>query len=116
MKILEVQLYTSQLNKLKEFYSNILDLEILAELDYTFTVRAGSSRLTFIEDEAIKNPYYHFAFNIPENSINEAIKWLGKKVELIEYGESNLISFPNWNAHSVYFYDPSGNSLDSHPD
>ena len=60
----------------------------------------------------LRDPYYHFAFNIPENKINEAIKWLEKKVELIEYGESNLISFPNWNAHSVYFYDPAGNIVE----
>ncbi len=112
MNIIEVQQYTSQLTKLKEFYSGILGLEIFTDLDYTFTVKAGSSKLTFIEDEFETNPYYHFAFNIPENSINEAIKWLEAKAKLIVYGDSSLISFPNWNAHSVYFFDPAGNIVE----
>lgn len=112
MNILEVQLYTGELPKLKEFYANILGLEILSNSDYSFSVKAGTTILTFIEDETVKGPYYHFAFNIPENSINKAVKWLETKAELIEYGESTIISFPNWNAHSVYFYDPAGNIVE----
>jgi catechol-2,3-dioxygenase len=112
LNILEVLQYTSQLTKLKEFYSGILGLEIFTDLEYTFTVKAGSSKLTFIEDEFEANPYYHFAFNIPENKIYKAIKWLESKVELIVYGDSSLVSFPNWNAHSVYFFDPAGNIVE----
>lgn len=112
MNILEVQQYTSNLSSLRKFYSNVLGLEILIDLAYTFTVRAGSSKLTFIEDDSINDPYYHFAFNIPENKIYEAIEWLEAKVELIGYSDSTLISFPNWNAHSVYFYDPAGNIVE----
>lgn len=82
------------------------------DLDYTFTLKTGSSKLTFMEDDSGDEPYYHFAFNIPENRINEAVKWLDSRVDLITYEDSPLISFPNWNAHSVYFFDPAGNIVE----
>jgi hypothetical protein len=50
--------------------------------------------------------------NVPENRITEAIEWLGKKIPLIEYERNPLVNFQNWNAHSVYFYDPSGNIVE----
>jgi catechol-2,3-dioxygenase len=70
------------------------------------------SQLTFIYDKQSKENYYHFAFNIPENQINESIEWLKKKINLIEYEGSPLINFKNWNAHSVYFYDAGGNIVE----
>jgi catechol-2,3-dioxygenase len=112
MKFLEVELYTSRLNEQKAFYSDTLSMQTDFITPISFTVRAGATLLKFTESNLPDNPYYHFAFNIPENQLNEAIKWLSNKVNLIEYEGSPVIDFPNWNAHSVYFYDPAGNIVE----
>jgi catechol 2,3-dioxygenase-like lactoylglutathione lyase family enzyme len=113
MNISELELFTDKLKEQKEFYSDILGLEILSKQDNSFTLKTGASKLTFIETGSIENPYYHYAFNIPENRIDDAINWLKEKnIGLIEYENSTLIDFKNWNAHSVYFYDPGGNIVE----
>ncbi|NOS84366.1 MAG: hypothetical protein HOP31_04415 [Ignavibacteria bacterium] len=111
MKIRELQLFTGSINLLNGFYSEALGLEV-SKIEYDkLKVKVGATDLIFVE-ETKSNPYYHFAINIPENQINEAVEWLKPKVLLIESNCSSLIDFPNWNAHSVYFYDPAGNIVE----
>lgn len=112
MKITELRLYCNNTRPLKDFYVNKLGLDPLIDSDHNVKFKIGSSELTFLSDIGIEAPYYHFAFNIPENQMNEAIYWLNKKTKLIEYEGSPVIDFPNWNAHSVYFYDPAGNIVE----
>ncbi len=112
MKILELNLFCNDLKSLNDFYISNFDLALLSESENTLTVLIGKSKLTFKQNTGIESPYYHFAINIPENQINEAINWLKPKVKLIENEGSPLINFPNWNAHSVYFYDPAGNIVE----
>jgi len=112
MKILGLNLFTSKLHLQREFYTKSLGLKLTGNLPDAFSVQAGTSILTFSESILQGEPFYHFAFNIPENKLNEAIDWLSNKVELIEYEGSRVIDFPNWNAHSVYFYDPAGNIVE----
>lgn len=111
MNISELQLFTSSISSLKKFYSDILGLQITESSNGMFRVKVGATGLIFLEEPATK-PYYHFAINIPKNQINEAIEWLKQKVSLIKYEGSPIIDFPNWNAHSVYFYDPAGNIVE----
>lgn len=112
MKIKEIELYASELNKQKHFYSRVLGLNLASDKGSYFSVDIGASKLTFLESETAADPYYHFAINIPENKITEAIEWLSKKTTLIEHEGNSLVNFPNWNAHSVYFYDPAGNIVE----
>lgn len=112
MKFLEVELCTPRLNEQKEFYSDTLGMQTDFNTPVSFTAHAGATLLKFTESNLQEAPYYHFAFNIPENQLNDAIKWLGNRVKLIEYEGSPVIDFPNWNAHSVYFYDPAGNIVE----
>lgn len=88
-----------------------MSLPVSIAIETEIKIKLGSTNLIFTEDKSI-SPYYHFAINIPENQITEAIAWLKPKVKLIEYEGSPLIDFPNWNAHSVYFYDPAGNIVE----
>nr|WP_315417827.1 hypothetical protein [uncultured Pedobacter sp.] len=75
-------------------------------------IRVGDSVLKFVGDSQF-NSIYHFAFNIPENQLEEAIKWCKNKVDLIPIEDKNVIThFENWNAHAVYFYDNNGNLLE----
>jgi catechol-2,3-dioxygenase len=111
MKIRELQLYTGSINLLTGFYSEVLGLAVSEIENGKLKIKVGATDLNFIEEKST-NPYYHFAINIPENQINEAIEWLKPKVILIESNDSPIIDFPNWNAHSVYFYDPAGNIVE----
>jgi catechol-2,3-dioxygenase len=112
MKISEIRLFTSNLNKQKHFYTEVLKLRSTTDEPTQFSVAVGESVLTFQVSKEYSDPYYHFAVNVPENRITEAIEWLGEKIPLIEYEGNPLVNFPNWNAHSVYFYDPAGNIVE----
>jgi hypothetical protein len=98
---------------LKEFYSSILELPVLLDGKKQILIRVGSSDLIFMETKTIE-PVYHFAFNIPANKIEEAKEWLSYKVKLLWMDDykNDIANFVNWNAKSVYFYDPAGNILE----
>ena len=72
-------------------------------------VQAGATRLAFKAGPAAT---YHFAFNIPENQIEPARVWLRERVALVPHQGAEIVDFPNWNAHSLYFYDPAGNIVE----
>lgn len=113
MQIAELKIFTNKLASQKNFYCDVLGLKLESKDDESFSVFFGFSKLTFIENTTIGNPYYHFAVNIPENKLYEVIDWLKvKNVQLIKYESSDIVDFPNWNAHSVYFYDAQGNIVE----
>lgn len=112
MKIDQIQIKTNDIQKTKAFYQNVLGLFILEEDTKWITFQAGSSILKFVEDPQF-NSIYHFAFNIPENQLEEAIQWSKDKVDLIVLEDKSVVThFENWNAHSLYFYDNNGNLLE----
>jgi catechol-2,3-dioxygenase len=76
----------------------------------SLTFQAGTTALTFIQtEEQESQPFYHFAFNIPENKLPLAKEWLAKRTPLALRDGEAVFHFPNWNAHSIYFWDPAGN-------
>lgn len=102
------------LDRLISFYNETLQFPIVDEgLSGRVTFQAGNSRLTFVSVESAENdPYYHFAFNIPSNKLDEAKGWISRHVQLgVEAGEDVSYS-ALWNSHSVYFADPAGNILE----
>ncbi len=112
MSILEIILLTNRLVELKRFYTQKLQLALVDETATRFTVLVGASALTF-EAGGFGEPFYHFAFNIPENQLPEAITWLSKQgLELLRDQNSAQIHFKSWNAHAVYFYDSAGNIVE----
>jgi catechol-2,3-dioxygenase len=110
MKIINLDLHTSNLQEMKRFYSEHLELPLLNETTENFSVAVGETVLTF--HLSGNNSQYHFAFNIPNNKVAEAVDWLSSKVDLIKYEEDQLIHFESWNAHSLYFEDPAGNIVE----
>lgn len=112
MKIDQIQIKTNDIQKTKTFYQNIFGLFILENDEKSITFQAGTSILKFIEDQEF-NSIYHFAFNIPENQLEEAIQWCENKVDLIVLDDKSVVTnFENWNAHSIYFFDLNGNLLE----
>lgn len=112
MKLEQIQIQTNNIQQTASFYQDILNLCILEKDLNTLTIQAGNSILKFVENPQFKS-IYHFAFNIPENKLNEAIEWCKNKVDLIFIEDQNVITnFENWNANAVYFYDNNGNLLE----
>lgn len=113
MRLLEICLKTHALRQQKYFYSHVLELPIAEASDHEITFRAGMTRLRFESAEPSQKPFYHFAFNIPENQYREAKNWLAKRVSLVrdKNGEDEF-DFSNWNAHAMYFFDPAGNIVE----
>lgn len=112
MQITELTLCTNKLSEIKKFYLEVLELKIISESQKEISFQAGSSILKFIEDKALANPFYHFAFNIPANKLEEALSWMQDKVNLLPVGESLIADFKNWNAKSIYFLDSVGNIVE----
>jgi hypothetical protein len=94
MQIREIILQTHLINELKEFYTITLELTLLKETETSFTVRAGSSELSFEKSQSDDKPFYHFAFNIPENQLQNAKRMdFSEKTELISLNGEDEFDF-----------------------
>lgn len=112
MKLEQIQIQTNNIQETTAFYQDILGLSIIEKNSKWVTIQAGNSILKFIENSTFDS-IYHFAFNIPENKLEEAIEWCKNKVGLIVIEDQNVIAnFEAWNANAVYFYDNNGNLLE----
>ncbi len=112
MNILELQLLTGNLETQKAFYQDVLGLQILESEAEHLTIQIGSSRLKFTQQTGFLGQY-HFAFDVPENQLQVAKKWLEARVELIADTNGNLVfGGGDWNSDAVYFRDSHGNILE----
>lgn len=115
MHIQSIKLATTVLEAQKEFYLKKLKLPLLSEEGPSFTCQVGQSQLSFYQltSLAAPSPTYHFAFNIPENQLAEAQAWAHRLgLDIPRFQDREIVDFPNWNAHALYFYDPAGNILE----
>jgi catechol-2,3-dioxygenase len=112
VRILEVELPTGALAQQRDFYVRALGLGLLEDEGERFAVRAGGTRLSFVAsgDDPTSQ---HFAFNIPENQLTAARRWLAQRAPMIPgpHGEQEL-DFSSWNADAVYCLDPAGNVVE----
>lgn len=112
MRIAEITLHTDCLHEMKQFYSELLEFPIARETEESFTVQAGQSRLNFQQSSSGKG-FYHFAFTIPANQLEEAGLWVQHKgIPLYTRDNKNQYFFEDWNATASYFYDPQGNLVE----
>ena len=114
MLLKEIILQTNHLALLHAFYQEVLQLPVMHYNSKTVSIAAGQTKLVFEAGNNSANPFYHFAFNIPSNKIEEALYWLRDRIELLwmEDYKSYIAEFTNWHARSVYFIDPAGNILE----
>lgn len=112
MKILELIILSDDLIETEKFYKGLLGLEITDKSSSSISFLTQKTKLTFNKSEGQK-PTYHFAFNIPNNQLKEALIWTNSKIDIIEIEPKNKIAdFVDWNAKSFYFYDNNGNILE----
>ena len=113
MEITGIKLQTSSLTELTSLYRDLLELPTVTKSDGNIKIGIGRTELVF-EQVSGADPFYHFAINIPSNKIVEARAWLSRRAELIWMDDykSEVADFVDWNAKSVYFFDPAGNILE----
>ncbi|WP_028546567.1 VOC family protein [Paenibacillus taiwanensis] len=112
MRIKEILLQTHLLHEMKQFYGEQLQFPIENETTDSFSIRAGASKLTFQQCTDNQN-YYHFAFMIPGNQLDEAGHWLQERgVILFTKDNQSQFFFEDWHATASYFYDPQGNLVE----
>ncbi|MHA6482007.1 VOC family protein [Paenibacillus sp. strain BS8-2] len=120
MKITEVTFLAIDPLELLPFYRDGLRFPVVSASDEKLVVDAGATRICFIRREPGSSdsaresdkPYYHFAFNIPENKLAEAKRWAESFVELGREAGNDISHSDAWNSDSVYFMDPGGNILE----
>lgn len=117
MKIQHIKLLTSIPDRQKKFYTQALGLPLVDDSNDAFTIKIGYSYLTFeraAAEAAKASPFYHYAFDIPVNKVEEAAAWLDAKGVLLNELPNNKkkIYSTTWNATSIYFYDPAGNIVE----
>lgn len=114
-------LTAASFDSLKQFYTEGLGLPVIAETEAELTLAGGATAITFVKaDPELGTPWYHVAFNIPENKLLAAREWQLERSPLVETPErlrdprfpEDVRHFRNWNAHSLFFYDPAGNLLE----
>ncbi|UTW66341.1 VOC family protein [bacterium SCSIO 12643] len=110
MRIQELTLYTSQLEKQKLFYRDTLEFNLIQESEISVSFQVGKSILAF-EYREDATPY-HFAINIPSNQEELALKWLKARVEILKDASFEIQDFENWNAKAIYFYDADQNIVE----
>jgi catechol-2,3-dioxygenase len=94
----KLELLTANLQATKSFYQDMLELQLVEDKEYTFTVQAGATHIKFEATEAYDRPFYHFALNIPENKFREAKSWIQSRVQLIQEEGDDEVFFSSWNA------------------
>jgi hypothetical protein len=113
MQITRLELRTADLKEQALFYGEILGLETRILAGTQVLIRAGASELVFTQADPGQNGLYHFAFNIPENQLETAKKWLAQRAELLADENGNTtINSGTWNSQSLYFKDAVGNILE----
>lgn len=113
MNLNNIEILTKELKATKDFYENVLNLPVTECDSKSISIKIGLSTLKFVESLKKAKPIYHLAFNIPENKLNEVIKWCENRIELIKKEDATLITkFETWNANAIYFYDNNDNLLE----
>ncbi|KXZ23335.1 glyoxalase [Bacillus nakamurai] len=112
MLINKVTLYSDALEETKRFYVRELGFSLAEDTGDSFTIKAGESELAFRRADSHSHPFYHFAFNIPNNTFDEAKAWAKDKVVFQTEDGEDEVYFPHINARSFYFSDPSQNLVE----
>jgi catechol-2,3-dioxygenase len=110
MKIKSLTLFTRNLAQQREFYTQVLGLQLLNSEQEKVCFSVGDSVLEFKKHR--NSLPYHFAINIPSYSEEQALEWIRQKAEILTDEGREIQYFTNWNARSVYFYDPDRNIVE----
>src|SRR5262249_16375401 len=105
-RILELDLATAaSLAEMRDFYHRKLGFELIESGSDYLRLRGGLTELTFRSSGTEAGaPFYHFAFNIPENKIVEALHWQMERSAIIPVPETlreakyppEVVNYSHW--------------------
>jgi len=78
-------------------------------------IQIGDTELSFVPHITGPKPVYRFAFEIPENQIEQAFFWLkAANIDMLKHPENGreIQHVPRLNAHSIAFIDNMGNLVE----
>lgn len=111
MKIIRIVLETLDIQRMREFYIDVLEMPLVKTRENMFTVRAGNTHITFQKSTSEKAPLYHFALRTNlefyEYMLNNLVK---NNVHLLPNSEGQVSGY--WKGKQVYFNDPDGNIVE----
>lgn len=111
MRLLSVTLGTVDLPALRRFYVEAMELAAIEDTPDALALRVGWTTLRF--ERADRAPATaHFAFNIPPDSMDRAMEWLGARAPLLSEEGVTRFEFASWNAQAIYALDPAGNVIE----
>jgi hypothetical protein len=115
-------LTAAPLGAMRDFYRDRIGFAVLGQTPETITLAAGATSITFVAARPDQGkPFYHFAFNVPEDRLAAARAWQLERSPLVPPPRPGLTDpafppdvwhFRHWNAHSVFFFDPSLNIVE----
>jgi catechol 2,3-dioxygenase-like lactoylglutathione lyase family enzyme len=108
MNIYEIHLKCYHMEKMKEFYTNTLEMELINENEDLFSIMAGTTKMIFVRDEAI--PFYHVCFRTNSQFYDYMFSKLSQLDILLPDENGNTSMF--WKGKQAYFTDPDGNILE----
>lgn len=109
MVITDLQLTTSNVRAMKNFYCDLLGFHGHITGEYELYLKSGKTDLTFIP--TTDHNLYHFAFLIPTGTIHSAIDYLEERnIELLPLKGDKIIHF--YEGEAIYFHDPDGNIVE----
>jgi len=109
MEITQLKLFTDNFQNQIRFYRDLLGFDLFDISEHHFCMQAGHTKLTF--ENSKEDIYYHFAFLIPTNKLDEAITFLqNRDIALLKYKRKNIIDFGE--GKSVYFHDANQNIVE----
>jgi catechol 2,3-dioxygenase-like lactoylglutathione lyase family enzyme len=120
LRAVTLQAPADRLDELATFYTDTLGLEGHAT-SASLATRIGWTELNFgaIVDPAQDGaaPFYHFAFLVPGDRMEEALEWaiVRARLGLLALSEDPadlVMEFEGWQAHSCYFHDPASNIVE----
>jgi catechol 2,3-dioxygenase-like lactoylglutathione lyase family enzyme len=111
MKILRIFLETVNIEKMKEFYTETLEMPIIRAKKDFFTVRAGNTHITFLGSDNNEVPLYHFALRTNLTFYEYMFRKMNDhNVNVLPNSEGQLSGY--WKGKQVYFTDPDGNIVE----
>lgn len=110
MKIKEITLFTTDIQKQKQFYKDVLEFELIFDSCEKIVLKTGKSILSF--EYKLQAKPTHLAFNIPFNSIDSALSWLKQRTSILPFQNQQIVRFDSWKAEAVYFYDADHNIIE----
>jgi catechol 2,3-dioxygenase-like lactoylglutathione lyase family enzyme len=112
MRLLEVDLFTADIDGTATFYEGQLQWPILFRSPTLIRFQVGYSVLSFHLAPVPEQPFYHLAFAIPWSLVEAGAEWVAARTPLLPFSNADVVDFPNWQARAFYFADNNGNILE----